>query len=666
MRNQYIQQICRWLILTWVMSIAVRSWAQPVPPTTIQWQRVVEGTDTTTAPGVGAVQASTSGYAFLAGKNLIRLSATGTVIWNKEIPGAYRDSASGYVPVRKSIAVAATPDSGFVVLAQDMFNRYYVAKLNAAGAMAWVKTVGDANTGPSIRLTADALIASPDGSFLVVGTFTAGPTYLALTKLSKAGYITGEWRIKYEVAGQSGTPVIHSGLTTPNGGYLLVGRVVGDITTGLALQLDKQNALTWQRTYPTLKALSDVVVNPSAAGTYTAVGLGVAGGGQAITVAPNRPEDGTSLVTFGEAVGSIALANDPTGTLTALYGIADRQGDFRLINVTRQGAVNWVKSFGGSGSDRPTALVVTPDGGYLALGTTTSTDGDVAGKSTDTPAPWLVKVGSSALTTSLTLQAPTYNCQTGSIAFITTGGDGSPITYNAPGIVRAKLTDNVGTIEPGLRADPKVITIQATQSGKTVSYAFDLAAACPVTKPASESASTAMLQLIAPTYNCRTGALTFHTTGGDESPVEYFATGITNWTTNPNQVVEPGIRNAYDIEPITLMARQNGKVTTYRFDLKAVCGRARIGADEAASGLTVSVLGNPAREALTVEVTGVQGQSMLMRLIDSRGALVENRAIGQAQATEQHTFDLRQQSPGVFLLHTTSNGQTRTVKVLKQ
>jgi Leucine-rich repeat (LRR) protein len=81
-------------------------------------------------------------------------------------------------------------------------------------------------------------------------------------------------------------------------------------------------------------------------------------------------------------------------------------------------------------------------------------------------------------TGNLALTAPTYNCATGAITFNTTGGDGSTITYQAPGIIRSSLTSNTGTIEQGLRNDPKPITIQATQSGKTTSYSFDFGAFC--------------------------------------------------------------------------------------------------------------------------------------------------------------------------------------------
>ncbi len=77
------------------------------------------------------------------------------------------------------------------------------------------------------------------------------------------------------------------------------------------------------------------------------------------------------------------------------------------------------------------------------------------------------------------------------------------------------------------------------------------------------------LALTAPAYNCQTGAITFQTTGGDGTPIEFWAIGITNWTTNPNNTVEPGLRG--DPKMITLNARQSGRVVTYNFDLPAFC-----------------------------------------------------------------------------------------------
>jgi hypothetical protein len=82
---------------------------------------------------------------------------------------------------------------------------------------------------------------------------------------------------------------------------------------------------------------------------------------------------------------------------------------------------------------------------------------------------------------------------------------------------------------------------------------------------------TTDLQLIAPTYNCNTGALTFKTTGGNGSAVEFMAVGVTVWTTNPNQTVDAGVRSDLSSKPLMLMARQNSQTVSYSFDFRAAC-----------------------------------------------------------------------------------------------
>lgn len=78
----------------------------------------------------------------------------------------------------------------------------------------------------------------------------------------------------------------------------------------------------------------------------------------------------------------------------------------------------------------------------------------------------------------LTLLTPTYNCTTAAISFNVIGGDGSPVTFFAPGITRASISSPNGILEPGLRFDPKTLFISATQNGTTVSQTFDYVAYC--------------------------------------------------------------------------------------------------------------------------------------------------------------------------------------------
>ncbi|QKZ13765.1 hypothetical protein [Spirosoma sp. KUDC1026] len=653
-----------WLCILCLVLAYLRTQAQTTPLPVLQWQRSIETANLMADTPVKAINVSSGGYAVLTGTTLVRLSTTGDLVWTQAIPTTYSDSTAGYVAVQKTIALTPTPDDGVVVLAMDVLNRYYLAKLNANRQTTWLKTVE--RTDKSAQLTNSALVTTANGKLLLIGAFSDALSYLTLATVSTEGYITGQWRIRFSTANQAQTPVIRKAIQTTDGGYLLIGKATTKGTNssqGLAIKLDSKYNLVWQNTYPVLDSLRDVMANPATDNRYTAVGSGATGVGLALTIAPNGSGDGTAAFTLPGGYAPVALVSDGTDNRIILDGTASNQRDFRLTSFTNESAIGWTKSFGGSGRDVPTSLLATNDGGYLVAGTTNSTDGDVTGRTGNTVATWVVKLGGSAVATTFRLLMPAYNCQTGAIVFRTTGGDGTPITYTAPGVTRVRLTDDFGTIEQELRNDPKPVTIQATQSGQTVSYVVDFGAYCqqlPV-----DSSATA-LRLLTPTYNCQTGAITFRISGGDGSPIEYAAAGITGWTNNPSQFVDTELRTAYDATPLTLMARQHGEVAMYVFDIKGACGRARVASqEENTTSLSVDLLGNPVRESVQVSISGAAGQSVQMRLIDSRGKVIDQRFIEQAGTAEKQSFDLHQQAPGLLLLHTTANGQTRTLKVIR-
>src|SRR5690606_31875722 len=51
--------------------------------------------------------------------------------------------------------------------------------------------------------------------------------------------------------------------------------------------------------------------------------------------------------------------------------------DYWVIKADKFGAVEWQKSFGGSGADQARGVVEAKGGGYLVVGSTNSQDGDI-------------------------------------------------------------------------------------------------------------------------------------------------------------------------------------------------------------------------------------------------------------------------------------------------
>ena len=669
MSQHYLVRSLYGLMMLWAISVLPSAQAQTLQPPVAQWKRVIDENNTSQSSDLRAVKSARGGYGILVGNSVVALSETGQTSWTKSVPGSYADSSTNRIAVQQTLALASTNDGGFVALALDVANRYYVTKLDSASNSAWTRTVARANAGPQVQLTATGLATEPDGSILVAGSYTDKLSYLAITKLSSEGYIVDQWRVNFPDFAQATSLLIRQILPLSDQGYLLVGQAfisARSESKGIAIQLDKQHNLIWKQQYPNLTAIQAVVAKPASDNTYIAIGTGMGTAGQAITITPNQAGDGAVLASLPGLNSPVSLVSDGVNTLTVLDAAPTNNGDFRLTNSSLPATLNWTKTFGGSGADVQTALLTTDDGGYLVIGTTTSTDGDIQGKSTSAKATWILKLGSSSQPTTLRLLMPIYDCQTGFIQFQTSGGDGSSITFTAPGITRATSTNSFGTVEQELRNDPKVIVIQASQSGQTVRYIFDLGAYCRTNLPTAQNTQNDTLKLVAPTYNCQTGALIFHSTGGDGSPVEYAASGVTDWTTNPDQFVDPALRTAYDAQPLLLRARQQGRVTTYVFNIKAACGRARLAADDSDDELSVRVLGNPAHETVSIEIVGAEDQSIGMQLYDARGQLIEQATIGKAGRSERQNFDLRQQAVGTYLLHTTVNDQLRTVKFIKQ
>lgn len=74
------------------------------------------------------------------------------------------------------------------------------------------------------------------------------------------------------------------------------------------------------------------------------------------------------------------------------------------------------------------------------------------------------------------------------------------------------------------------------------------------------------LKLETPDYSATTGLITFKSSGGDSSPVEFSAPGITGWTTKATHSVGEMQK---DPKSVTITARQSGKQTApLIFDLK--------------------------------------------------------------------------------------------------
>ncbi|MFD2571469.1 Ig domain-containing protein [Spirosoma soli] len=789
------------------------TWAQLIPD--VQWTRpgstLAVTTDgnivTTDFVSIAPPSPTSPGQ---GGDRFTKYSPQGDIIWQKgPFKGGFylggRINGYDYETIAKVLLTAPTTDGGLAIMGKtSLRSANVITKIFADGSVRrWEDSDLIGYSGEGIF---EDMVGTPDGGFLLVFTnpqYQVPTTKVVVIKYDAGGSRSWTKEVAYPTSGTTEPSLTKAEavINAPDGGYLIVGyyNTTGNLiseanpsligNTGWAAKLDTDGNVVWQ------KLLTDVPVNTNSNGplpnsvsqilpvtdvTLAADGIGYALVGFGLPLSSASVSEPTTAILELGLTGSIRrarLLNTPP--TESFITIINRDGGlfYAVGNTNRQnGADPHVVTVLAAqvAPNNPVALSVNdrrtfdgPTDGSLQ-GISKAGDGGIVFVSSNNQITKLKKSDPS-YSTGLTLTPPTYNCQTGSITFNTVGGDNTTITYSAPGITRSALTDNFGVVEQGLRNDPKVITITATQSGATSSYNFDLKAACssapspgppvlngpvpdqsvavgqsinfpigsyfsdPTTNVPGYSSNWSFwasglpnglslsgqqapnvpnifivgnssasgvytvtvtartaafpnnpvsatfritvsptnlptgdaLTLLAPSYDCASGAFTFRTSGGDGSLIEFQAIGITAWTSNPNQFVDKESRTVDDVQPFTLMARQSGKMVTYTWNLKAACGRARVATKESGSGLQVRVLGNPVvGQAAELEIMGVTGQKVQLTLIDGQGRSIYQHIISQSGAMERVTMPLGRSS-GLLVVQINTAQERKAVKLLR-
>jgi len=160
--------------------------------------------------------------------------------------------------------------------------------------------------------------------------------------------VTLAWQ---KVLGGNGSDYGYSIIKTSDGGYLLSGRTssdYGDITStkgGIdmwVVKLDATGAISWQKSY--------------------------GGNADEYSVAAAATPDGGYVLT------GYTLTNN-NGDVGPNHGYTD----FWVMKINSTGTLQWQKTLGGTGDDRPSAIAVTTEGKIGVAGFTMSNNGDVSG-----------------------------------------------------------------------------------------------------------------------------------------------------------------------------------------------------------------------------------------------------------------------------------------------
>jgi len=227
-------------------------------------------------------------------------------------------------------------------------------KITIPAGVDWIevnKTAGTGNDAIQVKVSKENNTGAKRTAVLTVSLLngkapakdiTVEQDFIVLNPLTVA------WK---KVLGGNGNDYGYSIIKTSEGGYLLSGRTTsdnGDITStkgGIdmwVVKLDAAGATSWQKSY--------------------------GGNADEYSVAAAATPDGGYVLT------GYTLTNNH-GDVGPNHGSTD----FWVIKINSTGSLQWQKTLGGTGDDRPTSIAVTTEGKIGVAGFTNSNNGDVSG-----------------------------------------------------------------------------------------------------------------------------------------------------------------------------------------------------------------------------------------------------------------------------------------------
>lgn len=252
--------------------------------------------------------------------------------------------------------------AGFVgaVVAGD--RNCWIVKIDSTGNTQWEKELGGSENDECYSVA-----QTTDGGFIVAGVTNSSDADLIgmnamnhdywIIKLTGAGSI--EWQ---KVLGGSSAEYAKEIQQTKDGGYIVAGwsaSTDGDVTGNHGsvdywiVKLTSAGSIEWQKSLGGSKDDWGTAVQQSMDGGYIVAGY-------------SASKDGDITFNHGDM-------------------------DYWVVKLNSIGSVEWQKSFGGSGLDRPWSIQQTSDKGFIVAGESKSHDGDLTSNYGDYDW-WVVKM----------------------------------------------------------------------------------------------------------------------------------------------------------------------------------------------------------------------------------------------------------------------------------
>jgi hypothetical protein len=228
----------------------------------------------------------------------------------------------------------------------------WIIKLDASGNKVWSKTLGGSGRDGAYVIT-----PTKDGNFLIATTGSTDGDFVG---------ITGDMIVKMDPNGniiwKKNIPIsINAIIPVTGGGFAIAG--VANFNYAL-IKTDNDLNVLWQKSY---------------GGTGSDVPYSVV----------EASDNGYVLAGYSDSNNGNIIGNKGLG-------------DFCVIKVDINGNFLWQKNYGGSGYEYCSGIEKAQDGGYVMVGTTSSSDGDIVNKygnssgyTNDADDAWVIKIDAS-------------------------------------------------------------------------------------------------------------------------------------------------------------------------------------------------------------------------------------------------------------------------------
>ena len=311
-----------------------------------------------------------------SGAWVIKLAADGSVQWQKAYGGSFRDVF---------YSVCQTAEGGYLMAGQTSTGDAWLVKINNRGDIEWQKSIGGTQDDG-----ANAVVQASDSGYYVVGytkSFGAGDYDVWVIKFSPQGNMI--WQKAYGGSGmdKAESPSIGPKAEPTSDGGCVVASSTKSFGSGgydvMIFKIDSLGSVLWQKAIGNASDEQAFSMRKANDGGFVLAGItfqGISSAGDALVLKLGANGGLDWAKSYGLSGSHALCANaidawsnlDGSHVFTGWSQENGNNGNILVMKIRGNGDIDWQKTFGGPFGEYGYAVAQTPEGDFVAAGTTKS------------------------------------------------------------------------------------------------------------------------------------------------------------------------------------------------------------------------------------------------------------------------------------------------------